>query len=278
MAASVFGSELYNRLFPVGEVGKLFTDTAEVRAMLLVEGALAKVQGDLGLIPTESAAFIHRSAMELQVDPGGLAANTAKVGSTVPAMVEAFAKLMEAPEHAAHLHFGATAQDISDTAQMLRLRQFLTHAGKALEAFGADHAPLAELREDLPALRERLLRVSFSGTDETNAAAVREALGKALNLPDPQCDWHADRSGLHALGDWIVRTANALAQWAATQPANVHAAAISALSLQINGFNDTLNGPGQSRQTALFVEALVLPQLCLCLGSALEHAAALRIK
>jgi 3-carboxy-cis,cis-muconate cycloisomerase len=276
MAASVFGSELYNRLFPVGEVGKLFTDTAEVRAMLLVEGALAKVQGDLGLIPAESAAFIHRSAMELQVDPGGLAASTAEVGNAVPAMVAAFAKLMEAPEHAEYLHFTAAAQDISDTSQMLRLRQFLTHAGKALEAFGADHTALATLRDELPALRAQVLRVSFSGTDATKSAEVRAALGKALNLPDPQCDWHADRSGLHALGDWVARVAQALADWALTQPAGVHAAAITALTGQINGFNDTLRRPVPTSQIALFVEALVLPQLCLCLGSAFEHAAALQ--
>ncbi len=69
MAASVFDSPHFARLFPTGEAGRLFTDTAEVRAMLLVEGALAKVQGDMGLIPKESAYFIHRSAMEVQVDP-----------------------------------------------------------------------------------------------------------------------------------------------------------------------------------------------------------------
>ncbi|MCW8843119.1 MAG: adenylosuccinate lyase family protein, partial [Rhodobacteraceae bacterium] len=51
MAASVFDSPHFARLFPTGEAGRLFTDTAEVRAMLLVEGALAKVQGDMGLIP-----------------------------------------------------------------------------------------------------------------------------------------------------------------------------------------------------------------------------------
>ena len=45
MAASVFDSLIHSRLFPTGETGRLFSDTAEIRAMLLVEGALAKVQG-----------------------------------------------------------------------------------------------------------------------------------------------------------------------------------------------------------------------------------------
>ncbi|NBR88835.1 MAG: adenylosuccinate lyase family protein, partial [Rhodobacteraceae bacterium] len=49
MAASLFDSTLYARLFPAGDVGRLFADSAEVRAMMLVEGALAKVQGELGV-------------------------------------------------------------------------------------------------------------------------------------------------------------------------------------------------------------------------------------
>ena len=50
MAASVFDSALYGKLFSSGDAARLFSDTAEVRAMLLVEGALAKVQGALGVI------------------------------------------------------------------------------------------------------------------------------------------------------------------------------------------------------------------------------------
>ena len=55
MAASLFDSTLYAKLFVTGDVGRLFTDSAEVRAMMIVEGALAKVQGALGVIPAPSA-------------------------------------------------------------------------------------------------------------------------------------------------------------------------------------------------------------------------------
>ena len=40
MAASLFDSPNYAKLFPVGDAGRLFTDSAEVRAMMLVEGCL----------------------------------------------------------------------------------------------------------------------------------------------------------------------------------------------------------------------------------------------
>ena len=51
MAASLFDSPNYAKLFPVGDAGRLFTDTAEVRAMMLVEGTLAKLQGQGGHNP-----------------------------------------------------------------------------------------------------------------------------------------------------------------------------------------------------------------------------------
>ena len=52
--------------------------------MLLVEGALARVQGALGLIPAEAAAFIDRAAREVLIDPAALAAETARNGVPIP--------------------------------------------------------------------------------------------------------------------------------------------------------------------------------------------------
>ena len=65
MAASVFDSPLYAHLFQTGDAGRLFSDSAAIRAMLLVEGALAKVQGGLGVIPEISAAAIHRVRIKI---------------------------------------------------------------------------------------------------------------------------------------------------------------------------------------------------------------------
>lgn len=250
MAASVFSSDLYNRLFPVGETGRLFTDSAEVRAMLLVEGALAKVQGEIGVIPETSAQFIHRASMELQIDPGGLAAATGENGVSVPGLVAAFRKLMEAPEHAQYVHWGATSQDIIDTGLVLRLRQYLGQLETGLKqmlgdlarmadahadlpmagrtwgqhatpiTFGATvarwGAPLLDLLADLPRLREQVLWVSLSGAAGTGselgdeAAGTRAALAEALNLIDPGRSWHADRGPILALAGWLTRLVAAL--------------------------------------------------------------------
>lgn len=250
MAGSVHDSQIYNKLFPAGDAARLFTDSAEVRSMLIVEGALAKAQGQLGLIPEESAQFIHRASLEIPLDPGGLAAGAAQNGVPVPGLVAAFRKAMEAPEHAQYLHWGATSQDIADTGQMLRLRQLLsicetglTTLLKALAAQAETHAelpmagrtygqfatpvsfgshvaawgwPLLDLLEELPALRQGALWVSLSGAAGTGAefagkgAELRAALAEGLGLRDPGRSWHADRGPVLRIAGWLTRLAQVL--------------------------------------------------------------------
>ncbi|MEX5729868.1 3-carboxy-cis,cis-muconate cycloisomerase [Rhodovulum iodosum] len=250
MATSPFDSTLYRDLFHDAEIGRLFTDSAEVRAMLLVEGALAKVQGQMGVIPEISGAFIHRASMELQVDPGGLAPETGLSAVPVPALVAAFRKAMEAPEHGQYVHWGATSQDIIDTALVLRLRQALTvietrlsavlaalaaladaHAQQPMAArtlsqtatptsFGAVVAswgwPLIRHRDRLAELRPRLLRVSLFGAAGTLSAMgekgpeVRAGLAEALGLSDPGDVWHTGRDTLGELSGWLTGLAGSL--------------------------------------------------------------------
>ncbi len=255
MAVSPLGSAIYGGLFPTGETARLFTDSAEVRAMLLVEGALARVQGDLGVIPADSAAAIHRAAMEAQIDPAALGAATAANGVVVPGLVAAFRREMGAPEHAQYVHWGATSQDIIDTALMLRLGRALDHAEDGLKAILQDLAALAEAHADLPmaartygqhatpttfgavvagwgwplldlaralpALREGSLFVSLSGAAGTSsalgpkAAETRAGLARALGLQDPGRGWHTDRGPVLRIGDWFAGLARGLAKMGA---------------------------------------------------------------
>lgn len=250
MAGSVFDSPLHAKLFPAGDMGRLFTDTAEVRAMMLVEGSLAKAQGTLGIIPEISAAAIHRASLELQIDPSGLGTATGQNGVSIPGLVAEFRKLMQAPEHAQYLHFGATSQDITDTALMLRVRQLLAlqenglktlvrdlatlardHAttpmvartygqSATLTSFGATVAVwghmLADLMDALPALRDDVLWVSLSGAAGTgsvlgpNPDEVRQHLAAAVGLRDPKRSWHADRGPILRLAAWQTQLAAAL--------------------------------------------------------------------
>lgn len=242
MAASMFGSALYGQLFPAGDAARLFSDSAEIRAMLLVEGGLAKVQGALGVIPEISAQAIHRASLEVAIDPAGLAEATGRNGVTVPGLVAAFREAMQAPEHAQYIHWGATSQDIIDTALMLRLRQALAlaeadlriilstladqaeaHAETPMPArtygqhatptsWGAVvaqwGAPLIELVTRLDALRRETLWVSLSGAAGTasvlsRAAETRAGLAAALHLGDPGRSWHTDRGPILRIAGWM---------------------------------------------------------------------------
>ncbi len=250
MPASPADSAIYRSLFGDGQAAALFTDSAEIRAMLLVEGALAGVQGTLGLIPAEAAAFIDRMSQEVQIDPAALGPETSRNGVPVPALLAAFRKTAGAPGLMQYLHWGATSQDIIDTALALRLRRLLlvwedrltallsqladlaeTHADLPMAArtygqhatpttFGAVVAgwgwPLIGWRDDLPALRTALLQVSLSGAAGTLSAmgeqgpAVRAGLAQALGLADPGHSRHSDRSGVARLAGFAAGLSGSL--------------------------------------------------------------------
>ncbi|MFN3643306.1 MAG: lyase family protein [Gemmobacter sp.] len=246
MPAHPADSALYRGLFGDDETARLFSDAAEIRAMLLVEGALARVQGALGLIPAEAAAAIDRAAREVQIDPAALAAETAANGVPVPALVAAFRRAAGDAGAMEWAHWGATSQDIMDTALALRLRPVLdlwesrltallgtfgalaaSHADLPMAArtygqaatpttFGAVVAswgrPLLRHRADLGAVRRDVLIVSLSGAAGTLSAmgeggpACRAALAEALGLADPGHSWHVERAGLAAFAAWMAAT------------------------------------------------------------------------
>lgn len=246
MAGSVHDSLVYHKLFDAGEASKLFTDSAEVRAMLIVEGALAKAQGALGIIPELSAKAIHRATLEITLDPGALTGPAATNGVPVPGLVAAFRSEMQAPEHAQYLHWGATSQDIVDTGLMLRLRQLLALVETglndtlaALATLAENHAdlpmagrtygqyatpvsfgsvvaqwgnPLLDCLEDLKDVKSSLM-ISLSGAAGTGSVwgdqthALRAALAEGLGLRDPGRTWHSDRGPVLRITGWLTRVA-----------------------------------------------------------------------
>lgn len=244
MPAALADSAIYRDLFGDEASAALFTDSAEIRAMLLVEGALAKVQGRLGVIPETAGAFIDRASREVILDPAAIARETAVNGVPVPGLVAAFRKAMEAPDHAQYLHWGATSQDIMETGLALRLRRLCEiwdeRLGDLLAALGRlarEHAdlpmaartygqaatptsfgvvvagwghPILRHRARLSAIRPELATVSLGGAAGTLSAmgpegpAVRTALAETLGLADPGHSWHAERDRIDAFAAWMA--------------------------------------------------------------------------
>ena len=252
MPSSPFDSALYGGLFGDADLAQLFTERAELRAMLIVEGTLAEVQGALGMIPADAASAIKRAAFEVELDPAALAAATGRNGVAVPALVGAFRTAMGNPEAAAFAHWGATSQDIHDTGLALRLRQVVTQFEARLSdlldrladlastnrttpmaartwgmaatptSLGAVVAswgqPILRHVDRLDALKPRLLTVSLSGAAGTLSAMepdgteVRARLAAGLGLSDPGASLHTTRDHIAEFGQWCAALCGSLAK------------------------------------------------------------------
>ena len=234
MTASLFDSPTWRGVFHDPDLSPLFTDTAELRAKLLVMGTLALTQAKASLIPDVSAQAIQRASMEVQVDPAALSKMTAEIGDPVTALVAEFGKEMQAPEHAKWIHFNSDPGLTAATGLSLRLRQSL----KIIEARRGNIEPLPQTI---------WLRAYHAD------AATRAGLASGLGLTDAEDAQPTD--SITALAAWINDVT-------AASPATTDAQ--KAIQHQMPHLNASL----QSAPTniAPLVQSMMLPQMVLGLG------------
>lgn len=252
MAITPLDSALWGGVYGDAEAASFFSDAAELAAMVRFEVALAAVQGRLGVIPVEAAETIARALADWAPEPSVLAAGTGAAGVPVPGLVAALRDRIGG-EAASWLHWGATSQDVLDTALMLRIRGFLALLDARLDVLSgtlADGArrwrdvPMAgrtrsqiatpitfglriagwlgavlDLHEELPMLRQQTLRVQLGGASGsvsamgTKGIAVGDALAAELGLT-AAAPWQTDRGRLVAIGGWLARLAGACGKMA----------------------------------------------------------------
>jgi 3-carboxy-cis,cis-muconate cycloisomerase len=141
MPALVMSSAIWGDMFGTAEMRALFSDEAMMQRYLDVEVALARVQADLDIIPREAADAIAASADVTRLDWAQLQARTSVVGYPILPLVEQLSSW--APDGLGQwCHYGATTQDIMDTADVLQMRG-------ALDLLSADLDGVAEALADL---------------------------------------------------------------------------------------------------------------------------------
>jgi 3-carboxy-cis,cis-muconate cycloisomerase len=227
-------SPILGTLYGSDAMRAVFDETAYFQRMLDIEAALARVQGRLGLIPAEAAAAIIAAAKVENLRTEDLAASARNVGYPVVGLVAGLSKA--AGSAGGWTHWGATTQDIMDTATVLQVRAGLdlieteikailaalaaqadrhrhtvmagrTHLQQALPVtFGLKCAvwamPFVAHLQRLNELRARVQVVEFAGAAGTLASlgddgiAVMEALAEDLGLAAPLAPWHVCRDGL----------------------------------------------------------------------------------
>ena len=137
-------------LVPVAdaEIAGLFDGPAWIAAMARFEHALAQAQGQLGLIPTEAARAIAQALSPPAVSPDAVAAAALHDGNPAIPFVRLVGQGADDPAVAAWLHYGATSQDLVDTALMLMAAQALDILSVRLMRVGDRLAALAEAERD----------------------------------------------------------------------------------------------------------------------------------
>ncbi|MCT7374957.1 3-carboxy-cis,cis-muconate cycloisomerase [Chelativorans salis] len=120
MTISVFDHPILSGLLGDEKLAELFSARAEIDALLRFEAALAEAQAQEHVIPKEAARAITEALDGFSPDVSALRDGVARDGVVVPALLAQLREKLP-PEHAPHLHFGATSQDAIDTGLAIRL-------------------------------------------------------------------------------------------------------------------------------------------------------------
>ena len=242
MPSSTIDSAILGELFSTAAMRRVFTDENRVGLSLAIEAALARVEGRLGIIPEAAAQEIAAQARVENIDFELLGRRTALVGSPIIPLVEQLTARC-ANGLGQYCHWGATTQDVTDTATVLQVREALVLIDAELDAVAAALARLAREyratpmagrsnlqqavpitfgfkaaaglaaierhRERLAELRPRVLTGQLGGAAGTLASIgargleVQAGLMAELGLAQPEIAWHSHRDRLAEAGCFL---------------------------------------------------------------------------
>ena len=233
-ATTVFDSILFRDAFGTPAMRDVFSDYALIGRYAEVEIALARAEARCGVIPAEAAEEIAKRTDISALDFDLLREETDIVGYPILPLVHQLAK--QCGDAGRYVHWGATTQDIMDTAVILQVRDGLkiieddinalrgiladlsrryrdtpmagrTHLQQALPVtFGYKTAIWLAMfdrhAERLEQLKPRVLVGEFAGAAGTLASLgskgleVQRTLCEELGLGVPVSTWHVARDGL----------------------------------------------------------------------------------
>lgn len=245
-------STIFGPLFADEEINKHLTDQAFVRALVEVEIALARAEAKAMVIPSEMAQQIAKASADA-IDLAALTKGVLRSGFPIIALVQEIKKQVGV-KAAPYVHWGATTQDIMDTACVLQMRAVVnvlrerfdllegllseasdkhrltvmagrTHSQQALPiTLGLKVAnwlePIIRHRQRLQQLIARLFVVQFGGAAGTLAALeekgllVMHALADELHLGPSVVPWHAQRDNFVEFAGWLSLVTGSLGKMA----------------------------------------------------------------
>jgi len=242
MPSTILDSAVFRDIFTTPDMRAVWSDENRVQKYLDIEAALARAQAALGIIPRKAAAEIVRHCDANNIDMRLLKEKTEKIGYPVLPVVQQLVALCK-DGLGEWCHWGATTQDITDTATVLQIRESLDLIERDLDGIADALARLAKKyrdtpmagrsnlqqavpitfgykmatmlsaferhRERLAQMRKRLEVGEFGGAAGTlsslgkDGLKVQAELMKRLKLGQPDISWHTVRDRIAEVGCFL---------------------------------------------------------------------------
>jgi 3-carboxy-cis,cis-muconate cycloisomerase len=242
MTAVGVSSGIFRDIFSTEPMRRIFADENRIQKYLDIEAALARAQARLGIIPQEACDEICRHCRAQEYDFAKLKAQTERIGYPVLPVVQQLVSLCR-DGLGEWCHWGATTQDITDTATVLQIREALDLVEADIVAIADALAGLARRYRDTPMagrsnlqqavpitfgykvatylaaferhrqrleeLRPRILVGEFGGAAGTlsslgtSGLEVQAGLVKELGLGQPEIAWHTVRDRIAEVGCFL---------------------------------------------------------------------------
>jgi 3-carboxy-cis,cis-muconate cycloisomerase len=242
MPTSLIDSAVFRDIFSTEAMRRVFSDENRVQKYLDFEAALARAQARLGVIPKEAAEEIVKHCNANEIDFNKLKAQTERIGYPVLPVVQQLVALCR-DGLGEWCHWGATTQDITDTATVMQIREALVLVEADLNGIADALAALARKYRDTPMagrsnlqqavpitfgykmatvlaaferhkqrlreLRGRVLVGEFGGAAGTLSSLggrgleVQAELMKELKLGQPAISWHTVRDTIAEVGCFL---------------------------------------------------------------------------
>ncbi|MGM4885749.1 class-II fumarase/aspartase family protein [Tardiphaga sp. 20_F10_N6_6] len=182
MSSTVFDSVLFRDMFGTAEMRAIFADEALVGRYIEAEVALARAQARLGVVPKEAAQAIEAAAKSIRIDFDKLRAETEIVGYPILPLVHQLSEA--AGEAGRYVHWGATTQDIMDTANVLQIRAALQIVARDLREVRDILATMAKKYRDTPMAGRTHLQQALPVTFGYKAAVWLSSIDRHIERVD----------------------------------------------------------------------------------------------
>ena len=175
MGATVIDSRIFGNIFSSDAMRRVWSDENRTAKYLEIEKALAIVQGGLGIIPKEAADEIVRNCDIGKIDMDKLRDQTERIGYPILGVVSQLNALCR-DKLGEYCHWGATTQDITDTATVMQIREGLAIVEADLEAISGALAGLARRYRDTPIVGRSNLQQAIPVTFGYKMATILAAI------------------------------------------------------------------------------------------------------